>query len=458
MPFPKLPIAILVFVLAGCLSSVSAAQDLDELSALVPGSLAAMKEHKWEEALQQLTRATAMKTGEALSVYGPQYGVVWYRRGICEMKLQRWDAAIHSFETCYRDFPNRGSSGGNLCQTKALLKWGESAVGAKRWDLAISRFQKFLEERDKVHDVFNQGVFHVTLGVCHYRLGRIPEGNEQLEIAIRNRQAFPTSADQIIAGIHALVVAAIEGKNEAALLDFISNNQAFLVLETEAALACAPVFLKLASDASAAGMYRACLALYEQVPDPAAAAQRLKSALEAPAADKPALQAALRRLEDDARGGSPIGLLKLAGMASAVETIGNRSAACEIRARIAREYPESPLNSGNVLRLTSLRQEMALAAEREGRTDHAIAGYETAWMEGKGACSARAVKRWMELLWERNREGDRLSACRGGLSFLESTNASELGISDEERTARDEVAVLTGALRTALSPQPRSIP
>ncbi|OYV05867.1 MAG: hypothetical protein CFE26_09355, partial [Verrucomicrobiales bacterium VVV1] len=248
MPVHRLLHVIRIGISAGCLLSAAAAQDIDALSALLPESLAAMKAEKWEDALKLLTQSTTLKPDEASRAFGPQYGVVWYRRGICEMKLQRWDAAIHSFETCYRDYPNRGSSGGNLYQTKALLKWGESAVGAKRWDLAISRFQKFLVERDRTHDQFHQGAFHVTLGICHYRLGHLPDGNEQLEIAIRNRETFPTSADQIVAGIQALVAAAITGKNEAAVLDFLSNNRAYLSLEPHHALAYAAVYLKLASD------------------------------------------------------------------------------------------------------------------------------------------------------------------------------------------------------------------
>jgi tetratricopeptide (TPR) repeat protein len=458
MPIHRLLHLIRIGLSAGCLLTAAAAQDLDELSTLLPESLAAMEAEKWEEALKLLTQSTKMKPDEALRAFGPQYGAVWYRRGICEMKLQRWEAAIHSFETCYQDYPNRGSSGGNLYQTKALLKWGESAVGAKRWDLAISRFRKFLAERDRTRDKFQQGAFHVTLGICHYRLGHLPEGNEQLEIAIRNRGTFPTSADQIVAGIQALVAAAIIGKNEAAVLDFLSNNQASLSLEPHRALAFAAVYLKLASDADTSGMPRAALALYQQVLDPAAAAAELKARLKSPGADKSALEAALSRLDEDSRSSHPIRLLKLAGMASAQEAMGNRQMACGLREQVARDFPESPVNEENLLRLTRLRLELAVESEHEGRTDQAISGYEKTWMEGKGGSAARAAKRWMELVWARNREGDRLSACRGGLSFLEATEEDESELSEDDRTSRDEVASLTRTFRAALEEKSRSTP
>lgn len=436
---------------AGCLCTAAAAQDIDELNSLLPESLAAMKAEKWEDALGMLTKTTAMNPEEASRGFGPQYGVVWYRRGICEMKLKRWDEAIRSFETCYRDYPNRGPSGGNLYQTKALLKWGESAVGAKRWEIAISRFHKFLVERDKTRDKFQPGAFYVTLGVCHFRLGQIPEGNEQLEIAIRNRETFPTTPDQIAVGIQALVAAAIENKNEAAVLDFLSSNHSALGFEPHRALAYATVYLKLASDAGASGMHRSALALYQQVPDPERAAIELKGRLDSSGANPPELAAALKQLEENSRSETPIGLLRLAGWASAQEALGNQQLACEARERIVRDYPDSPLSQENLLRLTSIRVGVAQELEREGRIEEAISGYEKAWLDGAGRDVAVATKRWMELVWNRNLAGDRLSACRRGLSYLEATKEQEVEMSEQDRSAHDEVAKLVRSFQARLT-------
>ncbi len=458
MPVHRLLHVIRFSLTTGCFFTVAAAQDLDELSSLVPESLAAMKAEKWEDALGLLTKTTAMRPEEASQVFGPQYGVVWYRRGICEMKLKRWDEAIRSFETCYRDYPNRGPSGGNLYQTKALLKWGESAVGAKRWEIAISRFRKFLAEKDKSSDKFQPGGFYVTLGVCHFRLGQIPEGNEQLEIAIRNRETFPTTSDQIVAGIQALVAAAIEGKNEAALLDFLSSNQSALSFEPQHALAYATVYLKLGSDAGASGMHRAALALYQLVLDPERAASELKGRLDSSGANPPELATALKRLEENSRSENPIGPLRLAGLASAQEALGNRQLACEARERIARDYPDSTLSEENLLRLTSIRVGVAQAAEREGRIEEAISSYEKAWVDGRGRDVAVATKRWMELVWNRNLAGDRLSACRGGLSYLEATQEQEAEMSEEDRSAHDEVAKLVRSFQARLTEKAEPAP
>ncbi|OYV05995.1 MAG: hypothetical protein CFE26_08650, partial [Verrucomicrobiales bacterium VVV1] len=209
--------------------------------------------------------------------------------------------------------------------------------------------------------------------------------------------------------------------------------------------------LKLASDTDASGMPRAALALYQHVLDPAAAAVEVRERLRSPGADKSALEAALLRLEEDSRSNTPISLLKLAGMASALEAMGDQRQACGLREQVARDFPESPLNEENLLRLTRLRLGLAQVAESEGKTDQAITGYEKTWMEGKGGSAAQAAKRWMELVWDRNGKGDRLSACRGGLSFLEATKDSEAELSEEGRASRDEIQRLVRIFQASLA-------
>jgi len=461
MVFPRIKLVIRGGLVAFWLAAAAAGQELDDLNALVPDSLAAMKTEHWEEALGLLTKATAMKPAAALRSFGPQFGVVWYRRGICELKLRRWEEAIHSFETCYRDYPNRGPSGGNLYQTKALLKWGEAAVGAKKWDLAIARFRKFLDERDKVRDTFPQAFFYITLGICQYRLGHLAEGNEQLEIAIRNRASFPTSDDQIVAGIQVLVAAAISGGNEQALLDFLASNQAALAIEPHQACNFSTVYLTLAADTAAAKMNRAALALYQLAPDPDLVISELKTLVaSAPAPEQAAWADLLKRFEENERTETSSGLLKLVGLAAVQEALGNTQAACDLRERIQRDFPGSAMHDENLRRLNRLRFRLAEAAEAENKPDQAIAAYEKLWMDGdcRSVLPARAVKRWMELLLHRNHEGDRLSACRGGISFLGTSRAAATELSEEDQAATEEVDKLTKRLQTELAAEARPGP
>jgi tetratricopeptide (TPR) repeat protein len=238
-----------------------------ELSRLMDEGRAAMEKKDWQQALELHTQAvTRFGQEDPLREFGAQFGAVFYHKGVCEMKLGKWTDAMGSFEICYRDFPNSGKDQGNPFQILALCKWGEAAMGAGQWELAASRFAKFVSERDRTRDKFPRGSFYVNAAICQYKLGRIPEGNENLEIAIRNKVDFPTPESGIIAGFQALVGAAIAGRNEQALLDFIGRNRGALVPDPPANAGDANVFLKLAGDALAAGMQRAALAVYQFIP------------------------------------------------------------------------------------------------------------------------------------------------------------------------------------------------
>lgn len=310
----------------------SAAQ-APKLESLLITAEAAMESQNWEEALKLHRQATEeFSVGAAL---GPQFGVVHHRRGICEMKLKKWADAMQSFEICYRDFPNLASSEiRNPYEKLALLKWGEAAMGAQDWPLAVSRFQKFLEERDKERDVFPQGAFYVNLAICHYRMGELAEGSEHLEIAIHNKLNFPTPDSGIIAAFQELVRASITQRNERAILDFIAKNRGELVSAPFLMGRYSEAFMKLGGDALAVDMPLAAEAIYQLVPALDAMIDDTKARLRAlGSADslddkgfslvRAELEQNLASLEATKRGKNPPETVKLAATAYLHEARGN---------------------------------------------------------------------------------------------------------------------------------------
>lgn len=235
------------------------------LDVLVTKSLTNMEGGKWAEALQQLEQALSKPNLKAL--YGSKIGVLWYRRGVCENRLNRFDDAMKSFETCYRDFPPDKDGAGNLYHKLALLKWGDAALGAEQFDLAIRQYKKFLAERstERGKDQYPRGSFHINLCICYFKLNKLPEGMENLEIAIKNKDIFPTPDAGIVAGFQAFVTSVIEKRDEQALLDFIAKNRADIIIEPFEMQEYNRLFLKLAHDAYSAQMERASITLYQMV-------------------------------------------------------------------------------------------------------------------------------------------------------------------------------------------------
>ena len=343
----------------------SALSQVVTLDSLVVESRTAMDEQAWEKALALNNQAVTQFGGDQpLKMFGPQFGIIFYRKGLCEMKLKRWSEAMVSFETCYRDFPNGKSEkdGGNTYQKLALLKWAEAAMGAEQWELALARFRKFIEERDKVRDKYPQGAYQVNLAICLYKLGQIVEGSENLEIAIRNRDVFPTPDVGIMAGFQALVGAAIDKKNEQAVLDFMGKNRSGLSIGPYEMYRFSPTMMKLAGDAVACGMWRAALALYQLVPstdiainDVRARLKAMGAAAEVKMADstltRVRLEEDLAAFEADRRGKQATEAIKLAAVALIHEASGNFPGAFAAYQQMESYYPAVEKHEENLFNL-----------------------------------------------------------------------------------------------------------
>ncbi|MGB6223719.1 tetratricopeptide repeat protein [Haloferula sp.] len=258
-----------VFLAASFLAGPAQAQLEDTPQSLNAQATNEMKAGNWEEALKLLTKCTSRFDSVALQLYGPQFGVTWYRKGFCELKLKKWDDAMKSFETCYKKYSNKkGEGGGNIYNKKALLYWGQAAQGAEDYELAIRMYKKFLEERDKTNqaDNYPRGAFYIWLAICNLKIENIAEGIQHFETALKNKVEFATPEAGIVAAFQALVDAVIEKRDEKALLSFIEQNRADIVIEPYDMQPYSPLFLSLAGKAYNADMERSAFALYQLIP------------------------------------------------------------------------------------------------------------------------------------------------------------------------------------------------
>ncbi len=337
----------------------------ESLPELVDAALLAMKEEKWAEALALNTKAAGFGKNPkmAIQLYGAQFGTIIYRKGMCELKLKKFDEAMKSFESCYKDYPNdKVAGGGNIFQKMALLKWGDAAFGLENYELAITQWKKFLQERDKAKDKYPQGSFHVNMAIAHYRLGKITEGSEHLETAITNKNTFPTPDEAIVAGFQALVSAAITKPDQRALLDFIAKNRGGLTVAPYAMQRYSKIFMKLAADALEADMTEAALNLYQFVPATEVAIDDLRARIRDMGhlprlssgtlrLDKASLESQLTALEAEQRGNKSIEMFKLAVIAFIHETNGNVHGSHAAYLQLEKYFPKSEKREDNLFHL-----------------------------------------------------------------------------------------------------------
>jgi tetratricopeptide (TPR) repeat protein len=235
---------------------------------------------KWNEALNLLRQATDTFDGRAMQLFGPKFGWFWYHRGFCELKLNKFEEAASSFKNCYEKYPNKqGAENVNTYHKKALLKWGEAAQGMENYDEAIKQYKKFLAERDPERDNFPKGAFYINMAVCHFKVGKLAGGTENLQIAIKNKATFPTPPAGIMAGFQAFCEASIAKKDEAAMLDFLKKHRADVTFLPWEAQPYSPVFMSLAATAMGANLTQVAFELYALVPSSVEAEDSIQAAM-----------------------------------------------------------------------------------------------------------------------------------------------------------------------------------
>jgi tetratricopeptide (TPR) repeat protein len=360
-----------------------------DIGAMVDAALKAMEEEKWEEALElsnQLTEGRAPEQSKML--FGPRFGTIYYRKGIAEMKTGKWEQAMKSFETCYKEFPNPKDAGGreNPFNKMALLRWAEAAIGAREWEKAIEMFLLFLKERHPKLDPYPEGPFHISMAIAHYNLDRIEEGGKHLKAAIDGKARFPTPDNLIVAAFQELVASVIRTRNEAPLLSFIRENRGGLVSEPFIMHRYSKLLLKLAGEAIQAGMEESAMALYQFIPPADAAIDDVRSRLRslgplqrlndgATRLVRADLERDLKELEADRRSDRSIDMIKLSATAFLHEKNGNVGGAHAAYLLLENFYSNAANREDNLFNLARTTAIVGNPAETRLITEKFIANF-----------------------------------------------------------------------------------
>jgi tetratricopeptide (TPR) repeat protein len=352
------------FILTATLLVTSTLLPAQELATLVDDTLKAMGEGKWEQALA-LSAKTVEEYGQdkarALDTYGPQFGSIFYRKGICELQLKKFDDAMGSFEATYKDFPNTPEADGNAFQKMALLKWGEAAMGGEKYQLAIDQWTKFLTERT-AKDKYPQGLFYVNMAICQYKVGDIVKGNENLEIAIKNKVAFATPNTAIVSAFQVLVDVSLKEESEQGFLDFVAKNRGALMIEPFEMQRFSKIFMKLAGDAIAAEKIKTALTLYQFVPPSQVAIDDLTAKIKtlgklpvfkdgSTRLNRAQMENDLSALKAEYAGSKPLEMIKLAAIAFIYESQSYVPAAYAAYLQLETIYSRSENREDNLFNL-----------------------------------------------------------------------------------------------------------
>lgn len=316
----------------------------------------AWEDGRYEKCQALFNRIVTAYGGRAPMLYGPKFGVIWYRKGLCELRLAgiakrdnqldaagKWfGMAAKSFEACYKKFPN-GAAGmpqtNNGSHKASLQRWAEANMGKGEYQEAIKLYKKFLAERDPNRDKVlpTPGGFYINLAICHFLMDKpkIQDGIRHFETALKNKDKMLTADGGVVAGFLALSQAVIKEKNEQAMLDFLEKNRADITLEPYQMYEFTPLFMKLAGNSLEADMYVAAFNLYALIPGTEDAIQDIKVRLNQlpdrrgirdglKIIEVERLEKGLAKLEEKQRSGDPDDVGVLSAMCYLHDQAGNQ--------------------------------------------------------------------------------------------------------------------------------------
>jgi len=360
----------------------------------------AWKDGQYEKCQALFQRIVNVYGSRSAMLYGPKFGFIYYRKGVCELKLAgiakrnnnptaaaKWyDLAAKSFQTCYKKYPN-GAAGmaqtTNTMHKASLQRWAEAKMGLKEYKEAIKLYKKFLAERDPSRDRIlpSPGGFNINLAICHFMMEKpnIPDGIRYFETALKNKEKMRTSDAGVVAAFLALSHAVIAEKNEAAMVDFLSKNRAYITLEPYQMYEFTPLFMKLAAEALEADMYIAAFNLYAMIPCTEDVLEDIRVRLEqlpnrrgikdgVTIIDTARLKKGKEKLEEKVRSGDPDDVNVLIAMCYLQDQAGNQRGVYGALEQLELYYPKSKKrenNLFNLVRISSLIGEI-LATEHYG--------------------------------------------------------------------------------------------
>jgi tetratricopeptide (TPR) repeat protein len=142
-----------------------------------------MESANWEEALIPLNLLVKDYGKDAMTDYGPTFGVMYYRRGFCLKNLKRFDEALADYETCYKQFPNTPSTPSgktNPVFELARLEMGIIKLATGKYEDALVDFEAFAAAPAPA-GTYDETAFRIQAAACYTKAGKTERGHQLIE-------------------------------------------------------------------------------------------------------------------------------------------------------------------------------------------------------------------------------------------------------------------------------------
>ncbi len=312
-----------------------------------------MVEEKWADA--GATFEGIIKdygVGTPFDIYGPAFGLIHYHLGLCHLQLKKYKEAGKQFEESYRKYPNAiPDNKPDTPQTRnhyhlvSLYQWGRSEQGAEEYEGAVKLYNKFISEQPDP-STYSAAELYTNLGVCHAKLGKVPEATGYLQQVYDNYARLNPREEYFLhRAFYDLCDQWVEKQMTSAALDFMDKNDGLLRFSAYDSFRYGFTnrFLKLAQESSGgeAALDALALRFFTLTPRTADAISELEDRKVFALSDeqKASIQTEIDRLRATLTGGTAVDISGMRLLAYIYEKNGSFRAAYAVYDDISRRFP-----------------------------------------------------------------------------------------------------------------------
>ncbi len=389
------------------MSPVALGQGID---AEMTNSYTAMQNQEWEKALSLLQSIHDNVGERAFKLYGPRFGTVYFRKAYCELKVAQqaaragdadraaeyYEKAAESAKTCYIVYKNDKvqakdkNDGVNMFEKRTIHMHGEAQQGLGNYQEALNLYDQYLRERDKDRDKLypTPGVFALNRAYCCFSLEepQLEKGIEFFESALVNKEAWRSANPFIMRTFQVFTAAVVKSKNEQAMVDFLTKNRKYILLDPYEMYEFVPVFLQSGAGLLEANMYRGAYECYSFIPESKVVVEDLNARL-ASLAGTPGIRdgrktitadeinKTLSRVEEKIASGDPVDTAVLNALLFLHDKAKNTRGVYAILQQLESFYSNSAKREDNLFNLTRVSAVLGQHMETEKFGSRFLAAY-----------------------------------------------------------------------------------
>ncbi len=159
-----------------------------------------MESGEWEKAIKPLDIIIKDYGDDAMTDYGPMFGVMHYRKAFCLKNLKKFDEALAEYEICHTKYPNTPATQAakkNPVYELSQLEMGIVKQAKGDFEGAIKHYEAFAAAPAPA-GTYDDTAFRIQAAACYAKSGKPERGRQLIEQLFKTQGAGAAKPDALM--------------------------------------------------------------------------------------------------------------------------------------------------------------------------------------------------------------------------------------------------------------------